>query len=129
MWLVVIGLVVVVGGGLAFFLSAPPEIDVTGINFVSPDNACGLDGAVDYGFNGTAGQSMEFTYQLYNDLPTNATMGCTIANITTTTPGFSVTGANTPLTIPAGVNSTKLFSFQLNFPSDAYTGGLTFLLT
>lgn len=126
---VVVFVVLLVGGVLAFFLSAPPAIDVTGINFVSPDNACGLDGATDYGFNGTAGQSLEFTYQLYNGLPNNATTPCTIANITTTTPGFSVTGANTPLTIPAGVNSTQVFSFQVNFPSNAYTGVLTLVIT
>jgi hypothetical protein len=131
-WLL-IGVVVVVAilliGAVAFILTAPPEIDVTVINFVSPDNVCGLDGAQDYGFNGSAGSSLEFTYLLLNFLPNNATTSCTIANITTTTSGFSVTGANTPLTIPAGANATATFYFQVNFPSTGYTGALTLVLT
>lgn len=100
-----------------------PSISVTGINFVSSDNACGLNGATDYGFNGTAGGNLELTYSLFN----NATTTCTISNITTSTAGFSITGANTPLSIPA--NGTQLFSFQINFPNNSYTGVLTLVLT
>jgi hypothetical protein len=103
-------------------------IQVTGINFDSPDNACGLDGATDYGFNASTSQAIEFSYAISgNNTTSGGTAACAINSINTTTPGFSVTGANVPLQIPA--NSSPTLSFQLNTPGSPYTGVLTFVLT
>jgi hypothetical protein len=126
---VIVVVIILVLGLVAYVATPPPAINVTGINFDSPDNACGLNGASDYGFTGNASQSLELQYQIYNFLPDNATTGCTIANITTTTPGFTISGADTPLTIPPGANSSEQFWFQINFPSSPYTGILTLVIT
>jgi hypothetical protein len=127
---VVLFVVLILVVGVASFLYAPSasSVVVTGINFSSPDDACGLDGATDSGFNDTTSDAIQFTYGLSgNSSADGGTAACTIENITTTTPGFSVTGANTPLFIPA--NSTQDFTFTLNTPSSPYTGVLTLVIT
>lgn len=130
-WVVVVVVIVVVIllVGVLALVTSPPAIDVTGINFVSPDNVCGLAGETSYGFNGTAGQNTELSFQIFNGLPNNATVGCTMSTLTASTPGFSVSGANLPLTVPPGENSSQILSFQVNFPSNGYTGVLTLVVT
>jgi hypothetical protein len=120
--------VILILGVIFLFLAPSPNVIVTGINFSSPDDACGLNGATDYGFNASSGTSMQFTYQLSgNNTTDGGTSACTINSLTTSTPGFSISGANVPLAIPA--NSTQLLSFSVNMPSSSYTGILTFVLT
>lgn len=116
-------------GGVIFLLApSGPDVVVTGINFTSPDNACGLDGSTDSGFNASAGDSLELTYEISgNTTVGNATAACDLRSIVTTTPGFSLSGANTPLAVPA--NSTQLLSFSVNVPDATFTGVLTLVLT
>ncbi|MGB6443225.1 MAG: hypothetical protein WBF81_08020, partial [Thermoplasmata archaeon] len=57
-----------------FFVAPPPNIIVTGINFYSPDDACGLNGATDYGFDANSSTSIEFTYEISGN---NTTAGGT----------------------------------------------------
>jgi hypothetical protein len=124
----VVVLVLVVGVVAFFLLPSPPNVEVTGINFSSPDNACGLDGATDTGFNLSTSQSIQFTYEIAgNNTTAGGTAACTINSVSTPTPGFSVTGANVPLSIPA--NSTQLLSYSVNTPGSAYTGVLTIVIT
>jgi len=131
--LIVVAVVVVVLlviGVAAYLLlpAAPPAINVTGINFQSPDDACGLNGATDTGFTANESQAMEFTYQISGNNTTNGgTAACTIHTVSTSTPGFSVSGANVPLSIP--VNSSQLLSFSVTMPSSSYTGVLTLVMT
>ncbi len=126
---VVLILVVSVVGYLALPASPPLNVIVTGINFDSPDNACGLAGAIDYGFNASTNESLPFTYQIsgVNNSAGTGTVACSIAGVSTSTPGFTITGANVPVTIPA--NATQLLSFNVNTPPDPYTGVLTFVIT
>jgi hypothetical protein len=125
--------VVILVLGVVSFLAIPPappvNVIVTGINFDSPDNACGLAGATDYGFNASTNQSLPFTYQISgaNNTTSGGTMACTISGITTSTSGFTITGANVPLSIPA--NASQLLSFEVNTPALPYTGVLTFVIT
>ena len=130
-WIIVSLVVVVLVFGVSgfLFLPAAAAITVTGINFESPDDACGLNGATDSGFNASTGQSVGFTYQISgpNASSGSGTVSCTLSGITTSTQGFSVSGANVPLSIPA--NSTQLFSFNVTAPSAPYTGVLTLVIT
>ena len=130
--LVIFVVAILVLGVLADLLlpvsSSSSNVIVTGINFYSADDACGLNGATDTGFNASTNQSIEFTYSISgNNTTSGGTAPCEIENIGTTTAGFTVTGANTPLVVPA--NSSVDFSFAVNTPPDPYTGVLTLVLT
>lgn len=126
---VVIVVVVLILGVISYLSLGPsPDVLVTGINFSSPDNTCGLDGATDYGFNASSGTSMEFTYEISgNNTTSGGSAACTIHSVSTTTAGFSISGANVPLSIP--VNSSQLLSFSVNMPGSSYTGILTLVIT
>lgn len=101
---------------------------VTGIDYQSPNDVCGLAGATDTGFNASEGQVVEFEYEVAGNSTSNGgTAACTISAITATTPGFSISGANVPLLIPA--NATENFWFNVTCPSSPYTGILTIVLT
>jgi hypothetical protein len=132
-WILVGFVVLILVIGVISFLAVPPSppvnVVVTMIYFDSPDNACGLAGATDYGFNASTNQTVPFTYQISgaNNSTGTGTLACTITDITTSTPGFSVTGATVPLMIAA--DATQLLSFNLSTPSDPYTGVLTFVIT
>ena len=130
--IVVVFVVILLVFGIIAYLTAPSSatVEVTGINFQSPDNACGLDGAVDSSYyNTTAGNSFTLSYDLTGPNATsgNGTLACSIQTINTTTAGFSITDANVPLSIPA--NTTQIFTFTVNPPNSAWTGTLTVVLT
>jgi len=131
LWVLVAIVVIFLVIPIAFLSFAPtaPSVVVTGINFQSPDNACGLDGATDYGFNASTSQTVSFTYAIYGPNATsgNGTLACQIMGVATSTPGFSVTGANVPLSIPA--NATQDLSYNVITPGSSYTGVLTIVVT
>ena len=132
--LVVIIVIIVVIAVIAYLL-APPAVTITGVNFQSADNACGLNGGSDpTQYNESAGQSFSLSYSILgpsvsygNASIPNGTAACEIQTLTTTTPGFSISGANVPLSIP--VNASQILSFNVNPPGSAYTGVLTIFLT
>jgi hypothetical protein len=116
--------------GVVGYLLAPPmaNIQVTAINFYSADDVCGLNGASSDGFNTSSGQAVELSFAISGNNTTNGgTAACEIQTISTTTPGFGVSGANVPLTVPA--NSSPTLSFSVSVPSGSYTGVLTLNLT
>lgn len=128
--LVVFVVIILVAGALSYLLTpTPPNVTITGINFQSPDDACGLNGATDPNwYNTTASQSLTLSYELSGSNTTaGGTAACQITSVSTTTPGFSITGANVPLAIPA--NSTQILSFTVNPPGSAFSGVLTIVLT
>lgn len=127
---VVLVVVLLVAGVVSYLLTpAPANIVIAGINFQSPDNACGFNGAYDPNYyNTTAGSSFSISYDVSGvNVTGGGTAACTITTVTTSTPGFSISGANVPLSIP--VNSTQIFTFTVNPPGSAWTGTLTVILT
>jgi len=129
--LVVFVVLILVAGVVSYLLiPAPASVEITGVNFQSPDNACGLEGATDTSwYNTTTGTSFVLSYLISGPNATswNGTLACEISSINTTTAGFSITGANVPLSIPA--NSTQTLAFTVNPPGSAFTGVLTLVLT
>ncbi len=125
-------IVIVLIASILVYLFVPvstPNVDITEFVFVSPDNVCGLNGVGFYGFNTTPGQAVNLTVDL-TGAPIgngNATLGCTLGTLTTTTSGFSVSDANVPLVIPA--NATEILAFTLGVPSSSYTGNVTLVAT
>ena len=95
-------------------------VDVTAINIVSSDNACHLNGNTFSGYTTAGGGSEQDTLTIPNN---NLLLSCTVTSVSATTSGFSISGANTPITIPAG--GSEAISFAIGSPSTAYTGVLT----
>ncbi len=119
--LVVIILVVAAVG--YFALVASPAIDVSQIEFQSSVTACGLE---NYSWDGfTANESQ--TLWLALSVPGNMTGTCTISTVGSATTGFTLTGANVPLTIPANTNDT--LQFNVTCPGSSYNGVLTLTAT
>jgi hypothetical protein len=124
LWAVVIVVVVVVAI-LVLYLFAQSyttsnTATVTAINFTSSDNACGTNGQTSSGFSVPGRGSISETLSITNG---NFFLSCTIVSVSATTPGFSISGANIPLTIPAG--GTQSLSFTITAPSGSYDGVLT----
>lgn len=75
--------------------SGSGPVNVTLVKVSSPDNACGLNGAVAGAFS-TASYS---THTVFWWLPLNGTtVPCEVQNLTSSTPGFSLWG-NYPLNV------------------------------
>jgi hypothetical protein len=129
--LVVFVVLILVAGVVSYFLlPSPANVEITGVNFQSPDDACGLDGATDTSwYNTSAGTSFVLSYLIGgpNASSGTGTVACQITSVNTTTAGFSITGANVPLPIPA--NTTQTLAFTVNPPGSAFTGVLTLVLT
>jgi hypothetical protein len=126
---IVIVVVVILVIGLLVFLFYPvstPTVNITVINFVSSDNACGLNGETASGFSTNVSQPVDLEFSMMNF---NSTPGeCTVHTIGTNTTGFSITGASPlPLVIPA--NATENWNFTVNVPGSSYTGVLTVIVT
>jgi len=117
--IIVIIIIVVVAAALLLYAAAP-KVTVTAINFTSSDNACGMNSQTDIGFSTTGGSSYQESYIITNG---NILLSCTIGSVSATTSGFSISGANVPLTIAAGGSET--LSFTINVPSGSYNGVLT----
>lgn len=112
--------VVVVGLGLFVVQSVSNRVIVTGIDITSHDNACNLDGQSLTGFTTTSGSRVQETVMVTNGDPL---LSCTISRVAATTSGFSVSGANVPLTILA--QTTHDLSLNITAPGGAFIGVLT----
>lgn len=134
----VIFVVIILVAGVVSYLLAPPaaNVTITGVNFQSPDNACGLNGAIDpTWYNTTVGSSIVLSYDItganvtytIHNATVNGTAACQIATVSTTTSGFSISGANVPL--PIAANTTQILSFTVNPPGSGFTGVLTLVIT
>ncbi len=126
---VVVVIIVVIGVVSYVFAPAAPTIQISQINFASPDNVCGLDGATASGFvaNTTNVVPLSFDVDGANTSSGSGTLPCNIETVTTTTPGFSITNASVPLAVPA--NETVILSFNVVCPSSSYSGALDITLT
>jgi len=134
---VVFVVILLVFGAIAYLLapssSSGPAVTITGVNFFSPDNVCGLNGASDpTWYNETAGQSFPLSYEISGNVTgnvsgVNTTAPCEIYTLTTSTPGFNITDANVPLVIAA--NATENLGFTVDPPNSTWSGVLTLVLT
>jgi len=127
--LVVVVVVILVLGVVAYFLIPPaPSVTITVINFQSSDNVCGLNGATSQGYTANTSETDQLSFGITgNNTTGGGTAACTIHTISTSTPGFSISGANVPLAIPA--NQTENLVFDLTVPSSGYNGNVTLVLT
>lgn len=100
---------------MALYLPPVVAVQVTGIDFTSPDDACGLDYASAPGFNTSLGASVHASLTL-------RTLGrgydCAVHGLNVTTPGFSLSFTNLP------VQDYNL-TFTLHVPDRPYSGPLT----
>jgi hypothetical protein len=119
---VVIVVVVLILAAFAFFFAtgAATSVLVTSINFTSSDDACGTNGQTSTGFLTHGNGMVQDTLTISNP---NPTISCAITSISASTPGFSVSGANTPITIPGGASRT--LTFTIHAPKAAFDGVLT----
>ena len=121
LWIIIgVVVVIVVIVIVVISLAASSSVTVTAINFTSSDNACGANGHSESGFTTSGGGSVSYTLSVTNG---NILLSCTISSVSATTSGFSISGANVPLTIPAG--GTESLSFTITAPSGSYNGVLT----
>jgi hypothetical protein len=132
LWLwIIVGFVVfflVIAAVGYLLLPSAPAINVTEITFASSDDACGLENSAWEGFTANESQSLYLGFNLTG--PANSsggTLACKITTVNSTTTGFSVSGANVPLTIPANTNET--LEFNVTCPSSPFNGALTVSVT
>jgi hypothetical protein len=97
--------------------SAPNTVDVTQVVVNVPTDACGLSGITPGAFSVPA-----YTlYPFYWWLPWSGSVPCTVSNVTSDTPGFSLAMGDFPLNVTSP--QTPLF-FDVNCPA-SYNGVLT----
>jgi hypothetical protein len=118
-------LVVLLAAGLAQDGLFAPSADVTEITLVSTDRACLTGPRVDpIGFDVHGGGTVDVGLSL-SDPDTNGS--CTVRAVTTSAPGFTVAGADLPLTVtPGGVGELDLV---IGVPDRAFNGHLTVQLS
>jgi len=117
---IIVLIVIVIVAAAILLYAAAPKVDVTAINFTSSDNACGTNSQTELGFSTTGGSTEQASYIITNS---NFLFSCTITSVSAVTSGFSISGANVPITIAAGGSQT--LSFTIHVPSGSYTGVLT----
>jgi hypothetical protein len=122
--------IVIVGVVGYFLVPAAPAINVTEITFQSADNPCGL--ATNYtnwqGFTANESQVEWISFSVGgNATPGGGTSACTIHSVASGTSGFTLSGADTPLTIPANTNET--LQFNVTCPAATFSGDLLISLT
>jgi len=94
-------------------------VTVTGIEFTSTDHVCGVTGGNLSGFSTNTGGSLHESVTF----PDENSTSCTVSSITANTSGFSISAANTPLTIPLG--GSRGLVFTIDVPKSSYTGPLS----
>jgi hypothetical protein len=117
--LAVVVIAIVLIGRVAFVSTVKAAtVKVSAVNFSSGDYACGTDGDSGPGFattpNATIQEAFSFTDPLLDP--------CTIGSVSVTTPGFNLTGADTPSTIPA--DTVDSLTFVLHVPSQGCDGAV-----
>jgi len=120
-WIVVviaiIVLIVIVVVVATFVFAVATTATITAINITSADDACGVNGQTLPGFVASGGSAQE-TFVVNGGI----FLSCTISSVSATTSGFSISGANTPLTVPA--DGSESLSFTVHTPN-SYNGVLT----
>jgi hypothetical protein len=123
--------VVVILVVIAYLYDESSPVDIANVGISSTDGVCGAGEsdaptgwvAIIPGFSMAQGSTYHFTWKV----PNYNSSSCTINGVTTSTSGFSVSGANVPLTIPADEN--RSLSFNIGAPHSPYDGDLAVVLT
>jgi len=113
-WWALLGMVagaVVATLAVLALLSAEVGVTVTEVQWSGSNSCGGLSGSTTGGFHGTEGGSEQ--YRVPGLVDPSPTTGCTIPSVTSLVPGFSVTGGNLPLTIPAEGSATLSLTIAL----------------
>jgi hypothetical protein len=106
----------------------PPAINVTEIDFQSADDPCGLLNFSYPGFTANASQVLWLgLYVMGNSTAGGGSASCTINSVSSATAGFTLTGADVPLSVPANTNET--LQFNVTCPTSPYSGALTLSVT
>jgi hypothetical protein len=124
--LVVVILIVAVVGVLAY--EASQVVSVSQVNFSSPDNTCGLNGVVYYGFNASLGSTVAVGFDMYGNNTTaggTSTGPCTVHSVSSASSGFTIATQNTPLVVPA--NTTLVLWLNITVPGSSYSGALNLI--
>jgi hypothetical protein len=113
-----------------FLIPTAPAINVTEITFQSSENPCGL--ATNYsnwdGFTANESDVEWIAFSIGgNATPSGGTTSCTISSVSSGTAGFTLSGADTPLSIPANTNET--LQFNVTCPATAFSGTLFITVT
>ena len=112
----IVVVIALVAGGIFYFTS----VNVSSVGYKSNDNACGAAGLTGSGFLTLPGKSVHVSQDIMNPDPSYS---CIIRSVNVTTAGFTISGANTPLTIPP--YSTLALTFTVKTPGSPYAGVLT----
>lgn len=120
---IVVGVGIVIFGVLALAAaphpgSTGPTVNITGLDVTSPDDACGLRGD-DAGTIYLHPSGGTIPYILFGAPGPTGSVPCTVENVSTTTPGFTVFGSfpETVTTFPGSV----VVSF---IPPESFSGVL-----
>jgi hypothetical protein len=97
-----------------------PTTNVAAIEITSYDDVCRTNGQSEPGFYTDAGNLEPETFSIRNN---DGQGSCTIGTISATTTGFNVSGANVPLSVPAG--ESENLTFNLTTPLYSFNGVLT----
>jgi len=120
--ILVVVVVVVAAAGLALFLLVPagPAVQVGAIDIWAPDNVCGLGTNSIYyeGYNASTGEAISL--ELY--VPNYNGTSCTVSQVTTNTSGFTLSGVQTGVVVPAHGNAT--LNLTIGSPSSSFSGTL-----
>jgi hypothetical protein len=124
--IIAVVVVILIVGLLAvlYWESATSAIQVGEIDIWAPDNVCGLDANPIYffGFNSStgAGQSIDFDMPNFNATP------CSVTTVTTNTTGFTLSGVQVPLSIPASGSASM--NITITAPASPFAGSLNLVL-
>lgn len=99
-------------------------VDVTVIDLTSSDNACGLNGTTEPGFQGVTNAASGENWHI-----TGTPEGCTISGISAVTGGFQVLSVDVPQSIAAGQTAAISVSFVMIGLGGPYTGPLVISVT
>lgn len=92
----------------------PTGIDVTQVAVVSPDNACGLNGADQPGFSDPSYYQQPLFWVL--PMGNSTTLPCVVSSANTSTPGFQVLTGNLPQNVTfAGTSFSVIIQSPTNF--------------
>jgi hypothetical protein len=115
----VVIVLVIVSAALIVSTGGANTVAVSAINITSGDNACGANGHSEPGFTTSGGGSVQETITVNGGI----LFSCTVNSVSVSTSGFSLSGANTPLNVPAG--GSQSLSFTIHAPNANYNGVLT----
>jgi len=107
---VIVGILIL--SALAYAATLGSAVVVTAIHITSRDDVCGANGRTYTGFTTSTGGAYKAILKITND---DVPPSCTVNSVSTTTSGFSVSGARTPLTI--GWDGTGRLFFTINAPT------------